>query len=630
MSEYTAESIEVLEGLDPVKKRPGMYTRTESPHHTACELIDNAADEAMNGHADEIVVTMHLDGSLSCQDNGRGMPVGVHPEHGITGVELILTRLHAGAKFSNKDYAFSGGLHGVGVSVVNALAKCLDVEVKQGGKKYHIQFSGGEVVHPLQVIGNVRTRDTGTLVKYVPDPQYFDEAQFHEQELIKILQSKAILCPGLRTILRIEKQAEASAPDQTPQIQEHHWHYETGIATYLNDEVGSDTIKPLKLVTGKFESDMIVEWALTCETTQQNTALQESFVNVIRTPQGGTHENGFRAGILESVKDFCELHQLLPRGIKLKVEDVCAQLHFVLSLKMPDPQFVGQTKERLSSRAASQFVLSRVRDAMSLWLNQNLDDAKLLVELFVEKAQARLRKAKTVTRAKPHQSIALPGKLVDCIEEDINYSELFLVEGDSAGGSARQARDKKTQAVMPLRGKVLNTWEVASEQVLASQSVHDIAVAVGVDPGSEDISAVRYGKICILADADSDGAHISSLLCALFVKHFPALVRQGHVFIAMPPLYRIEFGKKVVYALDESEKEAHLKNIKAEGSKSINVIRFKGLGEMNAKQLRETAMSPQTRRLVQLLMEEPDVASEKMDMLLSKKRAKDRKAWLEA
>ncbi len=624
MSEYTAQSIEVLEGLDPVKKRPGMYTRTESPHHTACELIDNAADEAMNDYANEIIVTMHNDGSLSCQDNGRGMPVGIHPEHGITGIELILTRLHSGAKFSNKDYAFSGGLHGVGVSVVNALAKCLDVEVKLGGQKHHIKFSGGEVTSPLQVIGNVRSRDTGTLVKYLPDPQYFDEAAFQESELIKVLQSKAILCPGLTTVLRIE----GTQADAEPR--EHQWRYETGIATYLNDEVGSDTILPLKLITRKFESDMIVEWALTWETNPHFTTLQESFVNVIRTPQGGTHENGFRAGILEAVKDFCELHQVLPRGIKLKVEDVCSQLHFVLSMKMPDPQFVGQTKERLSSRAASQFALSHARDAMSLWLNQNLNEANQLVVLFVEKAQARLRKAKTVTRAKPHQSIALPGKLVDCVEEDINYSELFLVEGDSAGGSARQARDKKTQAVMPLKGKVLNTWEVASEQVLASQSVHDIAVAVGVDPGSEDISSLRYGKICILADADSDGAHIASLLCALFVRHFPELVRRGHIFIAMPPLYRIEFGKQVLYALDESEKDAHIKKIEAEGSKTINVIRFKGLGEMNAKQLRDTAMNPQTRRLVQLLMEDPSESIEKMDMLLAKKRAKDRKSWLES
>lgn len=618
MSEYTAQSIEVLEGLEPVKKRPGMYTRTENPHHTACELIDNASDEAMNGHADRIEVIVHADGAITCKDNGRGMPIDVHPEHGITGIELILTRLHAGAKFSNKDYAFSGGLHGVGVSVVNALARQLDVTVRQGGKIYAIQFQGGALSKPLVVIGETKVRDTGTSVYYLPDPVYFDEAAFPVKDLEKVLQSKAILCPGLRTILKIESSGEVKE-----------WYYETGIQTYLLDSVEQESISPQEIISGHYQSDMVIDWALTWE-TGVSTILQESFVNVIRTPQGGTHENGFRAGILEACKDFCERHQLLPRNVKLKLEDVCSHCHFVLSIKMPDPQFVGQTKERLSSRSASNFAMIHARDAMSLWLNQHVEVAKILAQGFVERAQTRLRKAKTITRAKPHQAIALPGKLVDCIEEDLAYSELFLVEGDSAGGSARQARDKKNQAVMPLRGKVLNTWEVASEQVLGSQSVHDIAVAIGVDPGCRDLSGLRYGKICILADADSDGAHIASLLCALFVKHFPELVRAGHVFIAMPPLYRIEAGKKVLYALDESEKDQQIEGLHAEGFKNINVIRFKGLGEMSAKQLRETAMRAETRRLVQLLMPNEEESVNKMDLLLAKKRAKERKAWLES
>lgn len=614
--DYKADSIEVLEGLDPVKKRPGMYTRTEDPVHTACELIDNSADEAMNQHATEIRVQMYADGSLSCEDNGRGMPVDVHPEYNIPGVELVLTKLHAGAKFSNDDYQFSGGLHGVGVSVVNALAKRLTVEIKQGGKRYSIGFENGMVTEPLKEIGTVKQRDTGTIVQYWPDGQYFDTEKFDKQAIMKVLQSKAILCPGLRTVLIDEKGDEQS------------WYYETGLQTYLSEGVEKESRLPQDLVSGHYQEDSQIDWVLTWSLDPNVSILQESFVNVIRTPQGGTHENGFRSGVLEAVREFCQVHQLLPRGVKLKLEDVCSHCNFVLSLKMPNPQFVGQTKERLSSREAMTFTMTHVRDGLSLWLNQHVEDGKQLVEGFVEKAQSRLRKAKMVTRSKPHQSIALPGKLVDCVEEDLAVSELFLVEGDSAGGSARQARDKKIQAVMPLRGKVLNTWEVSSDQVLASQVVHDIAVAIGVDPGSDDLSGLRYGKICILADADSDGAHIASLLCALFVRHFKPLVQQGHVFIAMPPLYRIEHGKEVYYALDDYEKDQYMKKIKDD--KKVNVIRFKGLGEMSAKQLRVTTIAQETRRLVQLTLEDEEESMETMDLLLAKKRAKDRKAWLEA
>lgn len=619
MATYTAESIEVLEGLDPVKKRPGMYTRTESPFHTACELIDNAADEAMNGHASEIIVTLHEDQSLTCEDNGRGMPVGIHPEHGITGVELILTRLHAGAKFSNKEYQFSGGLHGVGVSVVNALAKKLQVWVKQGGKKYEVAFSGGEMITPLFEVGSVRARDTGTALRYWPDEQYFDQNTFEAKELEKLVQSKAILCPGLTAKLINELTGEEKC-----------WHYKTGLETYLASLVDADVVSPHPVMSGQHQADMVLEWAMTWQVEYVERIIQESFVNLIRTPSGGTHENGFRSGVFEAVKDFCEVHQLLPRGVKLKPEDVNGHCHYVLSFKMQDPQFVGQTKERLSSRVASQYVMQQLRDAVSLWLNQNIIEAKALAEGFIVKAQARLKKAQKVTRSKPHQSIALPGKLVDCVEEDIEYSEIFLVEGDSAGGSARQARDKKTQAIMPLRGKVLNTWEVSSDRVLASQEVHDIAVAIGVDPGCSNIEGLRYGKICILADADSDGAHIAALLCGLFVKHFPAVVKAGHVFIAMPPLYRIEARKKVHYALDDSEKDHWVGKLEKQGITTINVLRFKGLGEMNPKQLRETTLAPQTRRLVQLTMDNTESSIAVMDMLLAKKRAKDRKEWLEA
>lgn len=616
--DYKADSIEVLEGLSPVQKRPGMYTLTESPLHTFREILDNSADEAANHQADRIVVHIYDDGSVSCEDNGRGMPVDIHPDYGISGAELVLTKLHAGAKFSNKDYQFSGGLHGVGVSVVNALAQKLEVVIKRGGKRYTIGFEGGVLTVPLTEVGTVKPRDTGTFVRYWPDPQYFDKVGFEKNALAKALQSKAILCPGLETVLVDKDGSEIS------------FCYETGLETYLQECVNLEACLPKEVISGHFSADCEIDWVLTWSETRDAGAHQESFVNLIRTPQGGTHENGFRSGVLEAVKEFCQLHQLLPRGVKLKAEDVCSHCHFVLSLKMPDPQFIGQTKERLSSRSAMNFTLTHVRDGLSLWLNQHVEAATELVAMFVENAQNRDRLAKKVTRAKPHQATTLPGKLVECIEEDLAVSELFLVEGDSAGGSARQARDKKTQAVMPLRGKVLNTWEVSSDQVLASQVVHDIAIAIGVDPGSEDIEGLRYGKICILADADSDGAHIASLLCALFVKHFPTLVRNGHVFIAMPPLYRIEHGKKVYYALDDSEKDSYLKKIEAEGVKTINVIRFKGLGEMSASQLRVTAMQPETRRLVQLTLEDDVESVEMMDLLLAKKRAKDRKAWLEA
>ncbi|UTC24479.1 DNA topoisomerase IV subunit B [Candidatus Comchoanobacter bicostacola] len=619
MTQYTASSIEVLEGLEPVQKRPGMYTHTEDPLHTACELIDNAADEALNGYASRIKVVLHEDGSLSCEDDGRGMPVDVHPEYGMSGVEMILTKLHSGAKFSNDSYSFSGGLHGVGVSVVNALAKKLVVSVKQGGSIHQIVFEHGALQSPLSVIGSAAKRTTGTALRYWPDAKYFDKSAFPIDGIKRVLKTKAILCPDLTTELFIEATGEQVT-----------WHYETGIEAYLSNVLKDQALLPKKPIVHSHEtSDMQVDWVVAWNAPEGDARIfQESYVNLIFTADGGTHENGLRAGIVDAVREFCDLHQLLPRSVKLKPEDITGHCHYVMSFKMKDPQFVGQTKERLSSRSAYTYLSSNAKDAMSLWLNEHVNDAKCLAEDWVSRAQTRMRQAKKVTRAKTHQTAALPGKLVDCIEEDLS-TELFLVEGDSAGGSARQARDKYTQAIMPLRGKIINTWEIDSDRVLASQEVHDIAVAIGVDPASEDISGLRYGKICILADADSDGAHIASLLCALFVRHFPALVKNGHIYVAMPPLYRIEAGKKVVYALDDDERMHYEQKLESEGAKNIQVMRFKGLGEMNPKQLRETTMHTDTRRLVQLTENDDSDICVIMDMLLAKKRAKDRKSWLE-
>ena len=618
-NQYNADSIEVLSGLDPVKKRPGMYTETTRPNHLAQEVIDNSVDEALAGHADKIDVALYTDGSLSVSDNGRGMPVDIHSEEGVPGVELILSKLHAGGKFSNDNYNFSGGLHGVGVSVVNALTTRLEILIKRDAKLHRIAFGDGFKTEDLHVIDTVGKRNTGTELRFWPDAQYFDTVKFSVSRLRHILRAKAVLCPGL---------AVSFTNEQTNEKDE--WHFQDGLTDYLLSATNGLETCPEKPFSGSMSGNTeAVDWAIQW-LVDGGEITQESYVNLIPTAQGGTHVNGFRTGCLEAMREFCEFRNLLPRGIKLSSEDIWDKSCFVLSGKLQDPQFSGQTKERLSSREAAAFISGVVKDSFSLWLNQHTDDAEKLAELCISNAQKRLKAAKKVVRKKVTSGPALPGKLADCSGVETMNSELFLVEGDSAGGSAKQARDREYQAIMPLRGKILNTWEVDSGQILASQEVHDIAVALGVDPNSENLDGLRYGKVCILADADSDGLHIATLLCALFVKHFRALVERGHIFVAMPPLYRIDIGKDVYYALDESERKGILDRIQAEKKKGkINVQRFKGLGEMNPLQLRETTMARDTRRLVQLTIDDDELTNENMDMLLGKKRAADRKAWLE-
>lgn len=616
---YTAEDIEVLSGLDPVKRRPGMYTDTHRPDHLAQEVFDNSADEAIAGYARNIIVTLHPDSSLEVEDDGRGMPVDVHPEEKLTGVELIMTRLHAGAKFSNKNYQFSGGLHGVGVSIVNALSTRLEVEIKRDGFIYQMSFLQGEKTAELGKIGTASKRTTGTRIRFWPDAQYFDSIKFTVSKLKHLLHAKAVLCPGLRIVFH-----------DIPNKEKEEWCYENGLKEYLLENVSDYKLIPEEPFIGNFTSEhQIVDWVIVW-LPEGDEGITESYANLIPTIQGGTHVSGFRAGLLEALREFCEFRNLLPRGIKLVPEDIWENSSYILSVKLSNPQFSGQTKERLVSRESASFVQGVVKDAFSLWLNQHVQEASMLAEFVIASAARRLRAEKKIERKKISAGPALPGKLADCTVQDMAKTELFLVEGDSAGGSAKQARDRTFQAIMPLRGKILNTWEIESNAVLASQEVHDIALALGVDPGESDLTTLRYGKICILADADSDGLHIATLLCALFIRHFRPLVEAGHVYIAMPPLYRIDVGKEVFYALDDAEKEGVLDRISAEKIKGkVNIQRFKGLGEMNPSQLRETTMAPETRRLVKLTIDSFDETIKKMDLLLAKKRADDRKKWLE-
>ncbi len=619
MSKYTAEDIEVLTGLEPVRKRPGMYTDTTRPNHLAQEVIDNSVDEALSGHADEISVVLHKGGSITITDNGRGMPVDQHPQQKKPGVEVIMTTLHAGGKFSNKNYQFSGGLHGVGVSVVNALSSELEVTIRRDSQIYQMSFKGGDTASELKPIDKCGSRNTGTAITFTPDGKYFDSVNFSVPRLKHVLRAKAVLCPKLRVKFKDEAKKETEE-----------WYFEDGLTDYLQDATIDFPVVPEVPFVGSFSgTNEGVDWAIQW-LPEGGEVIAESYVNLIPTALGGTHVNGLRAGLLDAMRDFCEIRSLRPRGVKLTPDDIWDRCAYVLSSKLEEPQFSGQTKERLSSREAAAFVSGVAKDAFSLWLNQHTEEAEKLAEMCINNAQSRMRTAKKVERKRVTAGPALPGKLADCSGQDSERGELFLVEGDSAGGSAKQARDREFQAILPLRGKILNTWEVDSQEILASQEVHNISVALGIDPASKDLSGLRYGKVCILADADSDGLHIATLICALFVKHFPALVSAGHVFVAMPPLYRIDVGKEVFYALDESEKQGVLDRIEAEKMRGkVNVQRFKGLGEMNPLQLRETTMDPNTRRLVRLVVEAGDGTNKMLDMLLAKKRSPDRKQWLE-
>ena len=617
--QYTASDIEVLSGLEPVRKRPGMYTDTSRPNYMAHEVVDNSVDEALAGYCKNIKVVLHKDGSLEVEDDGRGMPVDIHPKEKIPGVELILTRLHAGGKFSDKTYKYSGGLHGVGVSVVNALSKNLEVWVRRDGKEYNLGFSSGRRTSKMEIVGEVGKKNTGTTIRFWPDPKYFDSSKFSVAKLKHLLRAKAVLCPGLKVSLKNEKTKEKDT-----------WEYSGGLNEYLIEEIGGGVWLPEDPFEGSLTGNKeAVDWSLVW-LSEGGQEIAESYVNLVPTTLGGTHVNGLRGGLTEALREFCENRNLLPRGLRLAPDDVWEKVSYVLSAKLEDPQFSGQTKERLSSRECAAFVSGVVKDALAHWLNQHPDTGENIAQIAISSAQRRLKDSKKVVRKKITSGPALPGKLADCTCQEPELTELFLVEGDSAGGSAKQARERYSQAIMPLRGKILNTWEVDSSEVLASQEVHDISVAMGVDPGSDDLKSLRYHKICILADADSDGLHIATLLCALFLRHFPQLVRQGHVYVAMPPLYRIDVGKSVFYALDDDEKDGRLDQIAAEKIKGkVSVTRFKGLGEMSPSQLRVTTMSPDTRRMIRLTISARDQTEKLMDMLLSKKRIQDRKEWLQ-
>ena len=617
---YDSKAIEVLSGLDPVKKRPGMYTDTSCPNHLIQEVLDNSVDEALSGYCKRIKVNLYKDNSVEVSDNGRGMPVDVHPEHKLTGVELIMCKLHAGAKFSGEDYGFSGGLHGVGVSVVNALSTKLNVKIKRDSKEYEINFFDGDKDNDLKSIGDVGATNSGTTIRFYPDKQYFETLEINKKSLKHLLKAKAVLCPGLQIDYFDEKKNERIK-----------WIFDEGLSDYLDEFSGcNEKLLDETIILSKTSDDQALDVAVNWTEEASNNLLKETYVNLIPTALGGSHLNGFKSGLLEAIKEFCDYRNLIPKGVKINSDDILANCIFVISSKLKNPQFAGQTKERLDSKDHMSFVSSSTKDSLSIWLNQHTEEGEKIADLAIAAAQKRIKSSTKVDRKKTFKGPALPGKLSDCNCDNIEESELFLVEGDSAGGSAKQARDRRFQAIMPLRGKILNTWDLESADIIKSQEIKDLATAIGSLPGDTDISNLRYGKICILADADSDGLHIATLLCALFLRHYKNLVTSGKIFVSMPPLYRIDAAKEVFYALDENEKESIVKKIKKQNSKiKIDIQRFKGLGEMNPSQLRETVMKPESRRLVQLTLSSSDNANSVFDLLLSKKRAPDRKEWLE-
>ncbi len=617
---YDSKAIEVLSGLDPVRKRPGMYTDTSCPNHLIQEVLDNSVDEAIAGHCSNIKVKIHKDGKIQVSDDGRGMPVDIHPEHKVSGVELILCKLHAGAKFSGEEYNFSGGLHGVGVSVVNALSESLKVNIKRDSKEYEMHFNNGDKKKELKEIGDVGARNSGTTITFKPNQKYFESEEIKLKELKHVLKAKAVLCPGLTIDFHHEKKSEKIK-----------WFFEDGLKSYLEDSSeGLDLILNESIVSSKNSDTQEVDFVINWLSKNNKNKLDETYVNLIPTAQGGSHLNGFKSGLLEAMKEFCEIRSLLPKGLKINADDVINNATFVISSKLQNPQFAGQTKERLDSKDHMSFVSSTTKDILSIWFNTHTEEGEKIAELAILSAQSRAKASNTVERKKTFKGPALPGKLSDCNSEDLNETELFLVEGDSAGGSAKQARERSFQAIMPLRGKILNTWDLESAEIIKSQEIKNLSTAIGVLPGNSDISGLRYGKICILADADSDGLHIATLLCALFLRHYKNLVQDGRIFIAMPPLYRIDCGKEVEYALDENQKDEVVKLFKSKkGKPKINIQRFKGLGEMNPSQLRETVMDPKTRQLVRLSITATDNANAMMDLLLSKKNAPARKEWLE-
>ncbi len=618
---YDAEAIEVLSGLDPVKKRPGMYTDTSNPNHLIQEVLDNSVDEALSGHCSNIKIAVLKDGNIRVSDDGRGMPVDIHPEHKLSGVELILCKLHAGAKFSGDDYNFSGGLHGVGVSVVNALSQSLEVRVKRDSKEHQITFSNGEKVSELKEVGDVGIRNTGTSITFKPNPEYFENIEVQIKTLKHLLKAKAVLCPGLT----IEFNNEKKSKDKEK------WYFEDGLKSYLvESSEGSELVLEDSIVCSKKGDIQELEFAINWSQRILKNKLDETYVNLIPTPQGGSHLNGFKSGLLDSIKEFCDYRNLLPKGLKINADDVINSAIFIVSSKLQNPQFAGQTKERLDSKDHMSFVSSTTKDTFSIWLNTHTEEGEKIAELAIISAQTRAKVSNIVERKKTFKGPALPGKLSDCNSQDLNETELFLVEGDSAGGSAKQARERSFQAIMPLRGKILNTWDLESSEIIKSQEIKNLSTAIGVLPGNSDLSSLRYGKICILADADSDGLHIATLLCALFLRHYKPLVQEGRIYISMPPLYRIDCGKDVLYALDDKQREEIVSTFKGKkGKPKINIQRFKGLGEMNPSQLRETVMDPATRQLVQLSISSSDNANSMMDLLLSKKNAPARKEWLE-